>query len=774
MFRPAPIFCQLVTVAFVLALSNGAGAAMNWFRVETGSTNPALDPYWNDIDGNAALVLPNLSATTPLGDNVYLRINDTVTDDKIKIRNTTALNGTGSTTRLVMRMVSGTSVSNYGFEYRDTFGQITVTFRKNQGNNDGYIRLDDGGVEMAVPGITNWHVYWFVHAPGNMTYLWVDPTSADNSLATADLSAPGASSTDTRIGWGSESSGTVLQYDVDDVRWAQGVHLPSEDDTLPRVDTPTPTPTQTPSCTPTPTPTGTLPTPTNTVPRPPKVELTMLRQVGYYENQNFTFGLRVVYVHLADHNGNPLNGGIVRFNGSPQTGGVTGGEFGGFAQINLSDSTPNSFTVTVEYNGVTSDPSPVLYYNVPPHNKFYSWELNYRYRPDSGAPFVWKPQERTYDHARVQLNTIDGATDPTGTYRSDQFKIIDAAASNSYAQTFVANANRILEAKAFITTEFMSHVQYRATIHEGGPNGPQIGGAAQSPSFLSVEYPKITVFWPLEGPNAVAVVPGQTYAIKFTKVAAGTPQTFSVHHNVTNSYPPGAMYRDNVIMPENVDIVGVVVSAQLGGNPYQNDADMDGLSDCAEQPNLNLPAGRSNMLLSDSDGDGLLDGEEDTNLSGYQEEGETSTRNRDTDGDRYLDGIEKMRSTNPLMANAGYTDADNDELPATNDPNESNVDSDGDRYRDGYEAVYFRTFGAASNAGQVPPLGDGNRDGFVTSLDALIIQSLFLGLTSHTNPVFSAGAGYRFVDVNRDGFITSLDALVVQSFFLMLTPNLPI
>lgn len=208
------------------------------------------------------------------------------------------------------------------------------------------------------------------------------------------------------------------------------------------------------------------------------------------------------------------------------------------------------------------------------------------------------------------------------------------------------------------------------------------------------------------------------------------------------------------------------------------DTDRDGLCDSVEGDNINLPAGKTNRLLNDSDGDGSLDGQEDTNGNGARDIGETNARGRDSDGDQYTDGIERLLGTNPLLSNAGYTDNDADELPDANDPNTSNADTDGDRIKDGYDAAYFQSLGAANNAGQRPPLGDGNGDTFVTSLDALITQSLFLQLVDENNPVFNQGGpnhlGFRYLDVNRDAFITSLDALVIQSFFLNILSALPL
>jgi hypothetical protein len=276
-----------------------------------------------------------------------------------------------------------------------------------------------------------------------------------------------------------------------------------------------------------------------------------------------------VYIHLSHADGQRLAGGDVYFRingGGEQFLGTTGDDTlapHDWLQINFPlfpDPPWDYVEVRVEYQGTSSTYSPILYRDVSPYAPLYSWELFYVYSPDT----VLRPNDivynldRDYDHAQVQLNTATG-TAPG--YDSDNFQIIGSAATSTYSQTFVAEGNRIISAKCFVTTNFMALVQYKATIHDGGISGPQIGGAAYSPSYLSVEYPKITVFWPLDGPGSVPVIPGNTYAIKFEVVPAGTTGAFSVHHNVTNSYPDGDMYRDGIIMSPAVDILGIVVSA---------------------------------------------------------------------------------------------------------------------------------------------------------------------------------------------------------------------
>ncbi len=71
------------------------------------------------------------------------------------------------------------------------------------------------------------------------------------------------------------------------------------------------------------------------------------------------------------------------------------------------------------------------------------------------------------------------------------------------------------------------------------------------------------------------------------------------------------------------------------------------------------PSTKTNPKAAESDGDGLKDGEEDTNHNGQHDLGETDASKADTDGDGLTDGLEKKAAnpTNPELA-----DTDNDGL----------------------------------------------------------------------------------------------------------------
>lgn len=178
----------------------------------------------------------------------------------------------------------------------------------------------------------------------------------------------------------------------------------------------------------------------------------------------------------------------------------------------------------------------------------------------------------------------------------------------------------------------------------------------------------------------------------------------------------------------------------------------------------------TNAWLPDSDGDGLLDGREDSNRNGTRDTGELNPLAFDSDGDRLEDAIEqRVLGSDPLSATSpgALPDTDADGLPLPVDPNDNNPDTDGDGYDDGYEAGAIG-LGAENNPLLAPTLGDLNRDTYVTNLDALAIQAVFLVVLGPDAMRTAAG------DPTRDALVTNLDALLIQSRFLGLRTTLPL
>ncbi len=265
----------------------------------------------------------------------------------------------------------------------------------------------------------------------------------------------------------------------------------------------------------------------------------------------------------------------------------------------------------------------------------------------------------------------------------------------------------------------------------------------------------------------------QKYFVSIQAVFEETPSypwgwlNSSHHWNDDAVYSTDTITWYELVYPAGHDLAGDSMDMAVELLSLPPDWDEDGVPDAQEnQPPL---TGESNMYLYDSDGDGLSDGYEDASFNGVQNEQETGTRKLDSDGDGLSDGLEVLvLDTDPLNASdpASYTDADNDGVPASIDPDDNNPDADGDRYKDSYE---FEHGTAPDNATDKPLLGDMNEDGFVDNMDAFIALNMFLG----NIPLDSATGNIQNVDTNRDGFFDNMDAFIILNFFLENIPYLP-
>lgn len=115
----------------------------------------------------------------------------------------------------------------------------------------------------------------------------------------------------------------------------------------------------------------------------------------------------------------------------------------------------------------------------------------------------------------------------------------------------------------------------------------------------------------------------------------------------------------------------------LGTNPNNADTDGDTLSDGTE-----INGTLTNPLLIDSNGNGILDGDEDNDNDGLSNLNElnigTNPNNADTDDDTLSDGAEIAIFSNPLTA-----DTDADGVPdSTEAPNAEPIDTDADNLYD--------------------------------------------------------------------------------------------
>ena len=129
----------------------------------------------------------------------------------------------------------------------------------------------------------------------------------------------------------------------------------------------------------------------------------------------------------------------------------------------------------------------------------------------------------------------------------------------------------------------------------------------------------------------------------------------------------------------------------------------------------------------------------------------TNSLLRDTDGDRFLDGAECVRGTNPtvgtsrpvLSACGLVGDADNDKVAdrvevCFHNTNPNQPDTDGDGAKDGCEATSL------------------NGDRIVNSLDQAMLAQGILGVVMYT----------ANVDINKDGVLNSIDQGIMASFIV--------
>jgi len=246
-----------------------------------------------------------------------------------------------------------------------------------------------------------------------------------------------------------------------------------------------------------------------------------------------------------------------------------------------------------------------------------------------------------------------------------------------------------------------------------------------------------------------------------------------------SSTPPVAADRWYIsVKSDSVAVVNYTLTASINPTPGATatptatptptpvpDADLDGLPDACE---VASPAatGASNVLLADSDGDGLLDGEEQVAVdctSTIPPKKTTDPRKYDTDGDGYSDGLEFcVLSSDPLLASSpnksdsanADADADADGLPNGIDPDSANRDTDGDGYLDGYE----RTAGTdPTSASSHPALGDLNGSGCVWNSDIIRLKQQVAG----ANPTSII---LQNMDVTLDGRFTNSDVIRLKQF----------
>ncbi|MBN1627987.1 MAG: FG-GAP repeat protein [Deltaproteobacteria bacterium] len=130
---------------------------------------------------------------------------------------------------------------------------------------------------------------------------------------------------------------------------------------------------------------------------------------------------------------------------------------------------------------------------------------------------------------------------------------------------------------------------------------------------------------------------------------------------------------DNDEMPDNWEDIYYL---NISSNDSGEDPDNDGYTNIVEY------ISKTDPLDADTDDDGILDSDEDTNMNSSLDNGETFSTKMDSDGDALHDGTE-------LGITSGISDTDTDIFIPDSDPSATtdpmNADTDGDGLRDGKE-----------------------------------------------------------------------------------------
>lgn len=202
-------------------------------------------------------------------------------------------------------------------------------------------------------------------------------------------------------------------------------------------------------------------------------------------------------------------------------------------------------------------------------------------------------------------------------------------------------------------------------------------------------------------------------------------------------------------------------SIELDFDPLgRPDTDGDGVLDINETASQSavLAGTATNILMRDTDGDGLADG---TELS-YG----TSPYLNDTDGDGTPDGIEARFGWDPLSAAtpSPSTDTDGDGLPdyielrttttggTGTDPN--NADQDGDGFTDGFEIARGRS---ATSSASIPSTGDADNDNGPPDAD---------DVAAIANWIANGGvlADHNAADIDGNGAINATDVTLLSNW----------
>jgi len=293
----------------------------------------------------------------------------------------------------------------------------------------------------------------------------------------------------------------------------------------------------------------------------PRWKLIYYRQIGNYLNANS----HVLESHLFRENGSK-GAGVGVTNLSNQGSAIFGyADPDGWNRVTMIE--PHmAYDVRIFDPSSATDQSPNFYFRNPSNGRWYSFETQWMWVSDEGSVTAF-PQTPVYHYDLVSGLNSSTLQEPAGT-DSDAYAIQSWA--DYQAQTFVVppGINRIVSAQAFVVRQANTHFQYRASIRQGGPTGPQVGPAVTSRCVVSVEFLPVLVNW---GIDDVPVTPGQTYALRLeafnNPVCEESPQTgFNAYATQANNYANGTYYDGPTARPDR-DLLAIVVGVNYAPRP---------------------------------------------------------------------------------------------------------------------------------------------------------------------------------------------------------------
>lgn len=296
----------------------------------------------------------------------------------------------------------------------------------------------------------------------------------------------------------------------------------------------------------------------------PRWKLIHYRQIGNLVNGD----RRTIENHVFHQNGSKAVGvGMTNaYNANTAIFGYT--DVDGHNRINPLDLANCSYDMRVYNPPVATDQTPSFYFQNPPASKVYSFVTQWLYVSDDTKVAAY-PTTPVYHYDLVTgINQVSGMggncvastfTEPPGA-NSDAHSLSNGASYQ--AQTFVVplDINRIVSAQVWLTRGWEDPpFYYRASIHQGGPTGVQIGPAVTSPLHHSVNFREEAVCW---GVDDVPVTPGQTYAIK---LVATDGRWMNVWATNSDNYAGGCLYNGATQVPGR-DMIATIVGIRLSSD----------------------------------------------------------------------------------------------------------------------------------------------------------------------------------------------------------------